>query len=57
MWTGGPHQISFEDIDAGSDVRTEPGVGFERTFEETGVYRYACAPHQSLGAKGAIVVE
>ena len=57
MWTGGPHQISFEDIDAGSDVRTEPGVGFERTFEETGVYRYACASHQSLGAKGAIVVE
>jgi halocyanin-like protein len=57
VWTGGPHQISFEDADIGSPVETEPGVRFEHTFEETGVYRYACAPHQSLGAKGAIVVE
>lgn len=57
VWTGGPHQISFEEIDAGSAVETEPGVGFEHTFSEPGVYRYACAPHHSLGGKGAIVVE
>jgi len=57
VWTGGPHTVTFENADVGSDVRTEPGVGFEYTFDETGVYRYACAPHQSLGAKGAIVVE
>jgi len=57
VWTGGPHQISFEGIDAGSAVETEPGVGFEHTFEESGVYRYACAPHHSIGEKGAIVVE
>jgi len=57
VWTGGPHQISFEDADIGSAVETEPGVQFEHTFEESGVYRYACAPHHSLGAKGAIVVE
>jgi halocyanin-like protein len=57
VWTGGPHQISFEDADIASGVETEPGVRFEHTFEESGVYRYACAPHHSLGAKGAIVVE
>jgi len=57
VWTGGPHQIVFEDADAGSDVETSPGVQFEHTFDETGVYRYACGPHQSLGAKGAVVVE
>jgi halocyanin-like protein len=57
VWTGGPHQIAFEDAKIGSAVETEPGVQFEHTFEETGVYRYVCAPHHSLGAKGAIVVE
>jgi halocyanin-like protein len=57
VWTGGPHQISFADADIGSAVETDPGVRFEHTFEESGVYRYACAPHHSLGAKGAIVVE
>ena len=57
VWTGGPHQISFEDADIESEVETDPGVRFEHTFEEAGVYRYACAPHHSLGAKGAIVVE
>jgi halocyanin-like protein len=57
VWTGGPHQIAFEDADVESAVETEPGVQFEYTFEETGVYRYACAPHHALGEKGAIVVE
>jgi len=57
VWTGGPHQIRFEDADVETEVHTEPGVQFEHTFEEPGVYRYACAPHHSLGAKGAIVVE
>lgn len=57
VWTGGPHQIAFEDADIGSAVETDPGVQFEHTFEEAGVYRYACAPHHSLGGKGAIVVE
>ena len=57
VWTGGPHQISFEELDVESAVETKPGVQFEHTFEEPGVYRYACAPHHALGAKGAIVVE
>jgi halocyanin-like protein len=57
VWTGGPHQITFQDTGIESAVATEPGVQFEHTFEERGVYRYACAPHHSLGEKGAIVVE
>jgi plastocyanin len=54
---GGTPQIRFEDADIGTEVYTEPGVRFEHTFEEPGTYRYACAPHHSLGARGAIVVE
>ncbi|WP_251341767.1 halocyanin domain-containing protein [Haloplanus halophilus] len=57
VWTGGPHAVAFEDVDVESDVHTEPGVRFEHTFAEAGVYRYACAPHHALGAKGAVVVE
>jgi len=58
VWRGnGPHNVVFEDIDVGSEIRTDPGVGFEYAFEEPGVYRYACDPHHALGAKGALVVE
>lgn len=58
VWTGnGPHNVAFEDADIESPVTPNPGVQFEHTFAETGVYRYACAPHRTLGAKGAIVVE
>jgi len=57
VWTGGPHQIAFEDADIRSAVETNLGVRFEHMFEETGGYRYACAPHHSLGAKGALVAE
>jgi halocyanin-like protein len=57
VWTGGPHGIGFEELEAESAVATDPGVQFEHTFDEPGVYRYACRPHRSLGEKGAIVVE
>jgi halocyanin-like protein len=60
VWTGdgGPHNVAFEerDVRLGS-FEPEPGVHFEHTFETTGVYRYACEPHESLGQRGAIVVE
>ena len=59
VWTGdgGPHTVAFEESDVGLDDPTvEPGVHLEHTFEETGVYRYACGPHESLGQRGAIVV-
>ncbi|KTG09553.1 halocyanin [Haloprofundus marisrubri] len=54
----GPHTVAFEDIDVRTDeVYTEAGVHLEYTFEEKGIYRYACEPHESLGGRGAIIVE
>jgi halocyanin-like protein len=59
-WTGdgGAHNVSFEDIDVESgDPAAEAGTTFEHAFAESGTYLYACLPHQSLGMKGAIIVE
>lgn len=59
-WTGngGGHDVVFEDADIEpSDIHTDPGVHFEHAFAETGVYRYACRPHEGIGMKGAVVVE
>jgi halocyanin-like protein len=54
---GGPHTIPFEDSHVGlGDPTADAGVHLEHTFENTGVYRYACGPHESLGQRGAIVV-
>lgn len=58
-WTGqgGGHNVVDEEgaFDSGSPV-AEAGVNFEHTFEEEGVFLYYCAPHKSLGMKGAVVV-
>ena len=58
-WTsqGGPHNVAFEEVDVESSIETEPGVNFEHTFEEPGVYRYACTPHRALGMRGVVIVE
>ncbi|SFS06232.1 halocyanin domain-containing protein [Halomicrobium zhouii] len=59
-WTGegGGHDVVFEDADIRTDdISAEPGVHFEHTFEQSGVYRYACRPHEGIGMKGAVVVE
>ncbi|ELZ98069.1 halocyanin hcpA [Haloferax mucosum ATCC BAA-1512] len=60
-WTwsgnGGPHSIRFKDADFGVDPKSDPGKHFVHTFTETGIYRYECGPHSSLGGRGAIVVE
>lgn len=58
-WTGNgsSHNVvaegggSFE-----SELVGDAGHTFEHTFEEAGVYRYACTPHKALGMKGAVVV-
>ena len=57
-WTGrgGSHNVVAEDGSFESDLSSEEGHTFSHTFEEEGVYRYVCTPHQSLGMKGAIVV-
>lgn len=59
-WTGsgGAHNIAFEDANIGNEtLNVEPGVHFDYTFNETGVFRYACQPHHAVGHRGAIIVE
>lgn len=58
-WTGrgGTHNIVAESGDFESELVAEKGATFTQTFAETGTWRYYCAPHKSLGMKGAIVVE
>jgi len=59
-WTGngGGHNVVFENtgIDSGTPA-AEPSTTFRHTFEDSGQYLYACAPHRSLGMKGAVIVE
>jgi len=59
-WTGegGTHNVVSDGdgpLDSGSAVDTT-GVEYEHTFEEDGIYKYYCVPHEGLGMKGAIVV-
>jgi halocyanin-like protein len=64
-WTGegGAHNVAFDEragdaADADPiEVQTEPGVHYEETVDEPGVYLYYCAPHQSLGGRGALIVD
>lgn len=57
-WTGegGTHDVAAADESFGSETAEEAGHTFEYTFEEAGVYKYVCTPHETLGMKGAIVV-
>ncbi|WP_200895690.1 halocyanin domain-containing protein [Halorubrum saccharovorum] len=59
-WTGrgGGHNVVFEDADFGDEaIHVEPGVHFEETFTETGIFRYSCHPHRAIGQRGAVIVE
>ncbi|MFC7068527.1 halocyanin domain-containing protein [Halobaculum lipolyticum] len=57
-WTGngGSHNVVAEGGAFETDLVGEAGHTFEYTFEEAGVYRYACTPHKAMGMKGAVVV-
>ncbi|WP_416841294.1 halocyanin domain-containing protein [Haloferax sp. DFSO52] len=57
-WTGngGSHNVVAEDGGFESELVSEGGLTFERTFDETGTVTYACTPHKTLGMKGAVVV-
>jgi len=59
-WTGegGQHNVAAEDgADFESDLVSEAGHTFSWTAEGSGVVTYVCTPHESLGMKGAVVVE
>jgi halocyanin-like protein len=53
---GGFHNVVAEDGSFESEMTGEAGFTFERTFEDAGVVKYACAPHETMGMKGAVVV-
>ena len=57
-WTGegGSHNVVSEAGAFESDLVSEQGSTFERTFEEDGLYNYFCQPHKSVGMKGSVVV-
>jgi len=58
-WTGegGEHNVvSDGDGPLESDLVGEDEHTYSHTFEESGVYRYVCTPHESVGMKGAVVV-
>ncbi len=57
-WTGlgGGHDVAEEDGVFASDTYVDEGETFEHTFEESGVYRYFCTPHQTQGMVGAVEV-
>jgi len=57
-WTGqgGQHNVVEESRAFESELATTAGTTFERTFDEPGVVRYVCVPHQAVGMKGVVEV-
>lgn len=58
-WTGegGYHNVVDQGGAFESDLVQDAGYEFSHTFDSTGVYKYSCTPHVSLGMKGVVVVE
>ena len=55
-WVSGNHNV-VDDGDAfESELTDETGHTFEWTPEETGVFKYFCAPHKTMGMKGVVDV-
>jgi halocyanin-like protein len=57
-WTGngGSHNVAATDGSFESTLTAEEGFKFEQTFEDRGIHRYVCVPHEQMGMKGALVV-
>ncbi|MDS0295633.1 halocyanin domain-containing protein [Halogeometricum luteum] len=58
-WTGagGAHNVVAEDGSFRSELTGGEGTTFSHAFDASGVSKYACLPHQSMGMKGVVVVE
>lgn len=54
---GRSHNVVDEDGAFESDLSAEEGYTFSQTFEESGVVRYYCTPHRTMGMKGVVIVE
>jgi len=61
VWTwngkGGMHNVAADDGSFESEMLSSAGATFEYTFEQTGIFKYVCEPHEAMGMKGAVVVE
>lgn len=57
-WTGqgGSHNVAHVDGAFESELVREADHTFVHTFEEVGVYRYVCEPHEINGMKGVVAV-
>nr|WP_232701774.1 halocyanin domain-containing protein [Halobacterium wangiae] len=55
-WVGGSHNVVADDGSYESELTDEDGFTFTQTFEEEGVSKYYCMPHEQMGMKGAVVV-
>jgi halocyanin-like protein len=58
-WTGdggGGHNVYSDDPAFESPTQSEAGATYGLEFDGEGVCRYACAPHEGAGMKGAVVV-
>lgn len=57
-WTGegGSHNVVAEDGSYESELYDAAGETYKQTFDDDGVSRYFCAPHESMGMKGAVIV-
>ena len=58
-WTGngGSHNVVATDGAYESELVGEQGHTFSHTFESGGLSKYVCAPHESMGMKGAVYVD
>ena len=57
-WTGGgsAHNVEAEDGSFESRTTSAAGATFERTFEDSGMVKYLCVPHEYAGMKGVLEV-
>lgn len=55
-WTGlgGRHDVVEMGEEFESNLYLDAGRHFSHTFDEPGVYRYVCTPHQTNGMIGAV---
>lgn len=58
-WTGkgGYHDVVDKSGAFESDIHQSADTTFRHRFETEGTYKYVCTPHETLGMKGAVVVE
>ena len=59
-WDSPNHNVVAEDAPtdwSGHDGIESGGFTYDQTFDEAGEYLYVCTPHETVGMKGAVVVE